>query len=123
MNNAARWNDVAEKMNKTTDRLRMPIDVGIFDTVVALNVLGFTTIQSCEGHIGRALPYPWVSIGDERYQDEISRSMDVEGLKEVRELGLAHAEKRKALEGSVPGLVELQEKDRMLQLELLSRLY
>jgi hypothetical protein len=34
------WNLVAEKMSKITNNLGMPIDKGIFDTVVALNVLG-----------------------------------------------------------------------------------
>lgn len=33
-----------------TDKLGTPIDPGIFETVVALNLLGLHTLQSCEGH-------------------------------------------------------------------------
>lgn len=37
------WDETAEKFRKVTDRLGMPIDKGIFDTVVALNALGVPT--------------------------------------------------------------------------------
>jgi hypothetical protein len=56
------WNLVAEKLSKITGNLGMPIDKGIFDTVVALNVLGIQTAQSCEGHTDHGLCYPWISI-------------------------------------------------------------
>ena len=56
------WQEAAVYFEKVTDRLGRPIDVGIFDTVVALNVLGIPTLQSCEGHLTHGLPYPWVDI-------------------------------------------------------------
>lgn len=56
------WNEVASRFEHVTDKLGKKIDTGIFDTVVALNVLGITTVQSCEGHVGWGVPYPWVHI-------------------------------------------------------------
>lgn len=49
------------------DALEQGIDAQIKDTVVVLNLLGFKTEQSCEGHIGWGLSYPWISFNT---QDE-----------------------------------------------------
>jgi len=57
-----RWQEVQQQFSQTTDRLGMPIDGGIFETVVCLNILGIVTRQSCEGHLGRARPAPWVTF-------------------------------------------------------------
>lgn len=45
------------------DRLGMPIDEGIKDTVAAFQLLDFNTQASCEGHIERDLLTPWIDIG------------------------------------------------------------
>jgi hypothetical protein len=60
----ARWRKVAEHFQQVTDRLGRPIDPPIFETVVALNVLGLPTSMSCGGHLddGRGLLLPWVDI-------------------------------------------------------------
>ncbi len=44
------WDKQAEEVDSWTDGLGYPIDQGIKDTVIVLNILGFTTRQSCEGH-------------------------------------------------------------------------
>lgn len=60
------WDKIAKKFRSETDGLGMEIDKGIFDTVVALNILGFNTYQSCEGHLGEhGCTYPWVYIEPE----------------------------------------------------------
>ncbi len=56
------WTETSEKFSRVTDRLGKHIDKGIFDTVVALNILGFDTEQSCEGHLDHGLAYPWIDI-------------------------------------------------------------
>ena len=56
------WHTTAEHFKKVTDGIGMHIDEGIFDLVVTLNALGINTRQSCEGHLDRALPYPWIDI-------------------------------------------------------------
>lgn len=56
-------------LQSTTDKLGMPIDKGIFNTVKYLNALGYKTSMSCEGHLKKSgkspkggLPFPWVVI-------------------------------------------------------------
>jgi hypothetical protein len=59
------WNDLVKQFCSITDRLGMPIDDEIFDTVIALNALGITTTMSCAGHITRDegnVRYPWVDF-------------------------------------------------------------
>jgi len=54
------WNEVTARMSQVTDKLGMPIDKGILETVVALNVLGISTSMSCEGHLDRGRATPWI---------------------------------------------------------------
>ena len=66
-----KWIEISEKFSHVTDKLGKHMDKGILDTVVALNVLGFDTDQSCEGHLDHGLPYPWVDIrhtAEEHYE-------------------------------------------------------
>lgn len=57
-----KWEETKAKLLKTTDALGMPIDEGIFDTIVGLNSNGYDTSASCEGHLDRGLPYPWIAM-------------------------------------------------------------
>lgn len=71
---------LAEKFQKTADGLGKGIDVGIFDTVVALNALGFRTTQSCEGHTNRGIAAPWIDIsfaGSDEAQEKVSRAISI----------------------------------------------
>jgi hypothetical protein len=56
------FNEAKNQLLQTTDSLGKPIDTGIFETVVILNLLGFNTSQSCEGHDSWGNSYPWVDI-------------------------------------------------------------
>lgn len=59
------WDDLVKHFCSVSDRLGMPIDDEIFDTVVALNALDITTIMSCAGHITRDegdVRYPWIDF-------------------------------------------------------------
>ncbi|MEO8972199.1 MAG: hypothetical protein ABI406_11450 [Ktedonobacteraceae bacterium] len=46
------------------DKLGKEVDAGIIETVVALNLLGMPTTQSCEGHLNHGTGAPWVDIED-----------------------------------------------------------
>lgn len=70
------WDEMAAKIDRTVDRLGHPIDPGIKETVIALNLLGFKTAASCEGHADRALPFPWVDI-------ELAKSPRSQELREI----------------------------------------
>lgn len=56
------WERMAERCRRVVDRLGKPIDEGIFETVVALNLLGIHTSASCEGHSNWGIYAPWVDI-------------------------------------------------------------
>lgn len=56
------YDEVADEVEHITDGLNLPIDAGIKKTVIALRLWDFPTDGSCEGHLDRALPYPWVDI-------------------------------------------------------------
>jgi hypothetical protein len=57
-----RWQEKKALFAKITDRTGMPIDSGILETIIALNTLGITTSQSCEGHLDHGRPYPWITF-------------------------------------------------------------
>lgn len=67
-----RYQEMHERVSTFTDKLGTPIDPCIFETVVALNLLGLHIFQSCEGHLDHGCPYPWVTIID----DERSRTFN-----------------------------------------------
>ena len=52
------YQEMYERVSTFTDKLGTPIDPGIFETVVALNLLGLHTFQSCEGHLDPDAPIP-----------------------------------------------------------------
>jgi len=59
----ARIKDAEKQVNEITDRLGMPIDTEIKDAVVALNIWGVPTSQSCEGHLHKeGASFPWVEV-------------------------------------------------------------
>jgi len=64
-----RWNEKLQSLGNITDKLGMPIDKRIIETVAALNLLGIKTTQSCEGHLSHGSSYPWVNIGP-RYEEK-----------------------------------------------------
>jgi hypothetical protein len=73
------WQEMKVVVDQITDRLGYPIEENIKDTVIALNLLGFQTFGSCEGHLDHGHSYPWIDIEFER--------ADIEKyLQEIREL-------------------------------------
>ena len=79
----ATWQDGCEIVAQMTDKLGAPIDPGIFDTVVALNLLGLRTFQSCEGHIEYEHAYPWATLIHQEHNNRYVRGwLEVCELKE-----------------------------------------
>lgn len=56
------WQTLEKEVDTWTDALGMPIDPKIKDIVIVLNLLGFKTEQSCQGHIDHGRAYPWVAF-------------------------------------------------------------
>lgn len=61
----ANWQEAEAILSRVTDQMGQRIDAGILAPVVGLNLLGFHTNASCEGHLSWGCPYPWIEF----YQD------------------------------------------------------
>ena len=57
-----RWQEVADYVAQLKDPVGNPMDPGIIEAVVALNLLGVTTTGSCEGHLDHGLAAPWIDF-------------------------------------------------------------
>lgn len=58
----ATWEEAFAEAQQYVDGLGCGIDQGILETVVALNLLGFRSTASCEGHLDHGHAYPWVDF-------------------------------------------------------------
>ncbi|GHO86351.1 hypothetical protein [Dictyobacter formicarum] len=56
------WLEMVHNLADATDPTGTPIDPGIMEMVIALNVLGVETNASCEGHLDRGYAAPWVDF-------------------------------------------------------------
>ena len=56
------WNRMWEEVSSWKDSLGHPIDEKVKKAVVALNLLGHQTRQSCEGHLEHSSAYPWIDF-------------------------------------------------------------
>lgn len=59
---SSHWLETAQRLEGATDALGTPIDKGIMEAVIALNVLGVMTDSSCEGHLDRGYAAPWIDF-------------------------------------------------------------
>jgi hypothetical protein len=92
----ATWADGYAAVQTMTDALGMPVDTGIVETVVALNLLGFQTLQSCEGHLDHGTPYPWVTLIHHPHHSRFIRAWKqvCDLQEEARHLGTPEAYER-----------------------------
>src|SRR5690242_18911127 len=64
---ASSWEEAEAFVRRITDGQGCPIDEGIVETVVAFNLLGLRTCQSCEGHLDGGWPYPWIDFETDEF--------------------------------------------------------
>jgi hypothetical protein len=57
--------EIRAKVDQILDNAGKPIEPGIKETIVGLMANNIVTYQSCEGHMDRGAPYPWVWVGEE----------------------------------------------------------
>ena len=57
-----RYREMQATVARMTDKLGLPVDAGIVETVVLLNLFGIPTSASCEGHLEHGTGAPWVDI-------------------------------------------------------------
>jgi hypothetical protein len=125
------WEAKRNELEQITDGRGLEIDEGIKDSVVAFNMVGLNTTQSCEGHMASenwGLQTPWIDIAapnkpDTQFVGEIEtfqRLADKFGipLEEFRSgadmEGYFEAQKESAKNGETPEFVAWRtETDRM----------
>lgn len=56
------WDGMSNDVDHWIDGIGYPIDKGIKEIVVALNMMGVKTLASCEGHFDHGYSYPWIDI-------------------------------------------------------------
>ncbi len=67
--------EVRKEVEKIRDNFGKPVEGKIKPLVIGLRRWGIKTRQSCEGHLSRALSYPWVSIS----KRQVSRVVKIMG--------------------------------------------
>lgn len=87
---AKQWQQALARYCHITDDVGTPIDPGILETVVALNLLHIPTYSSCEGHLthGSGAPYVDSHLSMNPFRDLETRAKAV----------LAEAEQQHALQ-------------------------
>lgn len=65
MKKPTEWNEMLKQVKQLVDANGMPVDEGVEETVVALNLLGLDTIMSCWGHDDRNTLGPYIMFGPE----------------------------------------------------------
>ena len=63
---------ILNKLEKTTDLLGAKIDNKIVKAVAVFNYLGFTTTQSCEGHLDHGYISPWIQFGPKQNKTNLA---------------------------------------------------
>jgi hypothetical protein len=106
MNKSKQLTQKINFLENETDGLGMPIDSGILKTVALLNLLGFSTHQSCHGHLNvdnYGLPYAWVNFEtptEKEFNDEdddpnaFKRHWYFEFLEEIGEVARIETRKK-----------------------------
>lgn len=61
------WEEAEAFARRLVDGMECPLDEGILPTVVAFNLLGLHTCQSCEGHLDYGAPYPWIDFETDEF--------------------------------------------------------
>ncbi|MEK7581172.1 MAG: hypothetical protein AAB512_02710 [Patescibacteria group bacterium] len=93
----AEWDAKVEEFSHVADKLSQPIDPGIFEAVVALNLLDVNTAASCEGHLDdKQRLTPWIDL-QSLEADSLSKRFDEdqsdESLEALRKSNLAEGRK------------------------------
>lgn len=88
------WRAMTAYVDNVGDRLGLPVDEGIKESVVALNVFGINTSGSCEGHLDRGIAAPWIDV-------QAKKTREGEALKQQADALFENAETREK-EGAPP---------------------
>jgi hypothetical protein len=64
------WDEIADRIERTVDKLKKGVDERIKGTVVGLNAFDINTTASCEGHADRTEGHaPWIDVEAKEVED------------------------------------------------------
>lgn len=64
------WEQLEKEVEITEDAQGEKVDERIKESVVAFQAMGFPTSGSCEGHLDKRVPTPWVEVSDPNEPEE-----------------------------------------------------
>ncbi|HLZ60150.1 MAG TPA: hypothetical protein VKR06_24635 [Ktedonosporobacter sp.] len=89
------WEHAEAILSQVQDQMGHRIDAGILAPVVGLNLLGFHTTASCEGHLNWGCPYPWIEFYQEvnspDYAQAVEAASRLDATSQERLEALGHA--------------------------------
>ena len=77
------WLAMIERVNAFKDKVGCSVDPGIRTTVAALNLLGFPTEMSCQGHLDHDYPVPWVCLALDYKETKYGAVVNYKKLKKL----------------------------------------
>lgn len=96
-----RWSRIEIRVNSITDRLGLGIDNRIRESIVALQVLGFVTTASCEGHVKHGLAAPWINIGKKVPREILIKKREAKGYLNDNDAEKIRSVTKKNLKGQI----------------------
>ncbi|MBI4709205.1 MAG: hypothetical protein HY764_03320 [Candidatus Portnoybacteria bacterium] len=122
-----KWRQAEQEIEGIGDKRRKGIDEGIKFTVVSLRVNGFGTTASCEGHLDRGLPWPWVDV-ESKLAESLIGSPHYNELREkagsmLRREGKMIEEEKSEYQSLVSAQIEENEKEYRRLSGLLEEFY
>lgn len=92
------WDKNLQELDETSDALGYRIETGIKEAVNAFNLMGLPTSGSCEGHIDRALSFPWVDVSSPNEPEERYVEQNETFKKVAKERGLPEENVKRGLD-------------------------
>lgn len=86
--------EIKKWADNVRDRLGMPIDEGIKDTVIFLNAFGINTVASCEGHLDRGTGASYIDIESKEVSELEKQLEQVKRNKREREKIIREIERK-----------------------------
>ena len=96
-----RWLRIEIKVNSIADKVGRGIDNGIKESIIVLQVLGFVTTASCEGHTDHGPAAPWIDIGEKVPREILIRKRESKGILNDDDAGKIRSVTKKNLKGQI----------------------
>lgn len=91
------WQTAADEFIKMMEKYGYPIDEGVFEVVIGLNIFGIKTEMSCEGHLDHGAPSPWIRIEEAVKEDDMRMKRHKEASDKIMNFRQGLAVKQRSL--------------------------